>query len=412
MKAGRIAEPPADSKRPRVVYVTASLPFGRGEHFVVPEIDGLAEQGIEVVVCPRRWVSSAVDPDRRHLVAQAIEPRLLSIPIVARALRSFLRSPAKVMRAIWVLKGSRSSGILAKNLAVVPKALWLAEYARSNDIRHFHAHWASTTATLTMLASEVSGVPYSFTAHRWDIAEDNLLPAKVRAAAFVRAIDQLGAEELAMLSGVRSSEIAVIHMGVAASPETPVRDLKHPPTIVIPAMLIEIKGHKYLLEAMTRLVERGRHVRLEIIGDGPERAAIERAIVASDLEEHVTIRGFIPHDQLLRELEEGRFDIAVLPSVGTAAHAREGIPVALMETLAAGVPSVATSMGGIPELLHDGAGVLVPERDSEAIAEAVERLMSDSDYRSSIVERGSARVRSDFAIEMICLELAQRFLAA
>ena len=411
MKASRIPEPPTDSERPRVVYVTASLPFGRGEHFVVPEIDGLAGQGIEVVVCPRRWQSSAVDPDRRHLVAQAIEPRLLSIPIVVQALRSLLRSPARVIRAVWRLRESRSSGVLAKNLAVVPKALWLAEYARTHHIRHFHAHWASTTATLTMLASEVSGVPFSFTAHRWDIAEDNLLTAKVRAATFVRAIDQLGAEEIAMLSGVRDSEIVIIHMGVAASPATPVRDLKQPPTIVIPAMLIEIKGHKYLLEAIARLVERGRHVRLEIIGDGPERAAIERDIVTRRLEEHVTIRGFVPHDQLLRELEEGRFDIAVLPSVGTAADSREGIPVALMETLAAGVPSVATSMGGIPELLHDGAGVLVPERDPEAIAEAVERLMSDSAYRSSIVECGSARVRSDFAIDLICIELAQRFLA-
>jgi colanic acid/amylovoran biosynthesis glycosyltransferase len=411
VSTGRAPEAQAASERPRVVYVTATLPFGRSEHFVVPEIDGLDDQGIEVVVCPRRWHSSHVDSDRSHLLAQALEPRLFSLPIFLRALRSLVRSPARVVRAVWRLRASRSRGVLAKNLAVVPKALWLAEYARSHRVRHLHAHWASTTATLAMLASEISGVPYSFTAHRWDIAEDNLLTAKVRSAAFVRAIDQLGAQELAKLSGVVDSDIAVIHMGVVAPPVVAIRDLKQPPVIVIPAALVEIKGHKYLLQAIELLVERGVRVRLEIVGEGPERTAIEHEIEARHLDDYVVIRGFVPHDQLLRELEAGRYDIAVLPSVGTAADAREGIPVALMEALAAGVPSVATRMGGIPELLHDGAGVLVPERDPEAIASAVERLTSDSAFRRSIIERGSARVRTEFAIDMICIELARRFLS-
>ena len=68
-------------------------------------------------------------------------------------------------------------------------------------------------------------------------------------------------------------------------------------------------------------------------------------------------------------------------------------------------------MGGIPELLHDGAGVLVPERSPGAIADAIERLVADPAYREAVVERGSARIRQEFAIELICLELATRFLA-
>ena len=124
------------------------------------------------------------------------------------------------------------------------------------------------------------------------------------------------------------------------------------------------------------------------------------------------MRGFITHDQLLQELEDGRHDIAVLPSAGTAADSREGIPVALMEALAAGVPAVGSDMGGIPELLHDGAGVLVPERSPGAIADAIERLVADPAYREAVVERGSARIRKEFAIDLICLELATRFLTS
>ena len=201
-------------------------------------------------------------------------------------------------------------------------------------------------------------------------------------------------------------------MGVAASRQRAIRELATPPTVVIPASLIEIKGHTYLLQAVALLAERGTPVRLEIVGDGPERAPIEREIDRRKLRDHVVMRGFVTHDQLLQELEDGRFDIAVLPSVGTAADSREGIPVALMEALAAGVPAVGTQMGGIPELLHDGAGVLVPERDPDAIADAIARLIAEPAYREAVIECGDARIRKEFAIELICVELATRFLAS
>ena len=177
-----------------------------------------------------------------------------------------------------------------------------------------------------MLASEVSGVPFSFTAHRWDIAEDNLLATKVRAAAFARAIDRLGAEELASLANAKTSEIVVIHMGVAAARRRATRELATPPSVVIPASLIEIKGHTYLLQAVALLAERGTPVRLEIVGDGPERAPIEREIDSRRLRDHVVVRGFVSHDQLLHELEDGRYDIAVLPSAGGGGGFPRGHP--------------------------------------------------------------------------------------
>ena len=301
-----------------------------------------------------------------------------------------MRSPARVARAVWRLRASRSPGVLAKNLAVVPKGLWLAEYVRAHGVRHLHAHWASTTATLTMLASEVSGVPFSFTAHRWDIAEDNLLRGEGPRGG-VRAGDRPARCRGARVALARphASEIVVIHMGVEAPRRGARRDLATPPCVVIPASLIEIKGHTYLLQAVALLAERGTPVRLEIVGEGPERAAIEREIDApAAARPRRRCADSSPTTSCWQSWRMGRYDIAVLPSAGTAADAREGIPVALMEALAAGMPAVGTEMGGIPELLHDGAGVLVPERDPEAIADAIERLVADPAYREAVIERG------------------------
>jgi glycosyltransferase involved in cell wall biosynthesis len=364
-----------------------------------------------VIVCPRQLSTRAVTPDRRHLLERTLEPRLFSPAIAAAAVRELARSPLRVARAVGRLRESRSRAVLLKNLSVVPKALWLAGYLRTHEVRHVHAHWASTTATLAMVASEVSGVPYSVTAHRWDIAEDNLLAAKVRSAAFVRAIDRIGAEELAARSRPGQGEIVVLHMGVALSGPPVARELHTPPVVVVPAGLVAIKGHVHLVEAMALLAERGTAVTLEIVGEGAERERIERAIERFGVGDRVVMRGFVTHDELLGELAAGRYDIAALASAGTPADAREGIPVALMEALAAGVPAVATRMGGIPELLGDGAGVLVPERDPAALADAIERLIGDRAFRAATIAAGEERVRTQFAIEPICRELARRFTA-
>lgn len=406
-----IEQPEDGAQRPRVVYVTASLPYGDDERFVVPEIEELERQGVDVVICPRGWMTPYAESDTRHLLRQTLQPRLVSPGIIGTALREIGRSPRRAVRAIWQLRRSRSPSMLLKNLAVVPKGLWLGAYARRNGIKHLHAHWAGTTATLALIASMTSGVPFSFTAHRWDIAEDNLLETKVRAAAFARAIDRLGAEELAALSRSPEDAVVIIHMGVISMAGGRRRTLGDPPTIAVPATFVEIKGHTYLLQAMSVLSERGVDVRVELAGEGTERGAIEREIAERSLGDRVLLRGFVPHDQLLEELAAGRYDMVVLPSIIPGPGEREGIPVALMEALAAGVPAIGTNTGGIPELLHDGAGLLVPDRDAVALADAIELLIGDPHERAAMIERGYERVRSEFSIEPICRDLAARFAA-
>src|SRR4051794_24328695 len=103
------------SARPRVVYVTASLPYGDDERFVVPEIEELGRQGVDVTICPRGWFTSEAECDTRHLLPQTIEPRLLSTGILATAAKELARSPRQVGTAMWRLRRSRSPRMLLKN---------------------------------------------------------------------------------------------------------------------------------------------------------------------------------------------------------------------------------------------------------------------------------------------------------
>jgi glycosyltransferase involved in cell wall biosynthesis len=104
-------------------------------------------------------------------------------------------------------------------------------------------------------------------------------------------------------------------------------------------------------------------------------------------------------------LQRREIDVVVHPSIETSSGEHEGIPVALMEALAHGVPAISTESGGIPELLGGGAGVLVTPADSKALADAIQRVMEDSDYRATLIEAGLARVSADFNIRTVAERL-------
>ena len=143
--------------------------------------------------------------------------KLLSSEVWAQALRLFARKPLRVAIGAGLLLRSRPSINTVRNLAVFPKALWLASVAAEWKADHIHCHWAGTTATMAMIASKLSGVPWSLTAHRSDIVSNNLLGAKARSATMVRAIAEDG-RAMMISRGVEPSEkLQVIPMGVSHS---------------------------------------------------------------------------------------------------------------------------------------------------------------------------------------------------
>jgi glycosyltransferase involved in cell wall biosynthesis len=157
--------------------------------------------------------------------------------------------------------------------------------------------------------------------------------------------------------------------------------------IVCVANLIAYKGHATLIEALRRLPEEGW--RLRIVGDGPERATLEAKIAADGLGSRVTLLG--RRDDVDAILDTS--DLLVLPSYS------EGLPNAVMEAMACGLPVVASDVGGTGSLLGSGAGLLVPPRDPEALAAALTRMIEDPALRAGSGERGQEMIASSLSIE-------------
>lgn len=398
----------------RLVYVTSSLPHGLGEAFILPEVLELGRQGHEVWVVPMHPRGRIVHAEALQLGERAVVQRLLSLEVLRGALREFLRSPVRALRALALLLTWKPRHLL-KNLGVYPKGLWLGGLVRRLGVEHVHAHWAATTASMAMVAAEVSGIPWSFTAHRWDIVENNLLARKCRHASFARFISQSGLELAQRREVVCEDKARVLHMGIrlpthvtyeAAGTKGSDGEFL---TLLCAANLIPVKGHTYLIQAIAHLVNEGKKVRLLLAGDGELRWALEAQATHLGLGGWVVFLGHVPHEKLLELYGQGRVDVFVLPSVDLGGGLTEGIPVSLMEAMSFGIPVIATETGGIPELLGDGAGLLVPPKDPEALAEAIARLATDPDLRRTLGERGRKRVEEGFSVEAVARRLAEWF---
>ncbi len=383
----------------KIAYVTVSLPFGRQESFIIPEIREVRRRGHDVVVLPLRPGRVIFHPEAECLRPWTVTAGLLAGKVVAGAVAELFRHPRRVLTVLArIIRKSGTPRVLLKNLLVMPKGLYFAGIVRKHCVDHIHAHWASTPSTAAYVAAQVASVPWSFTAHRWDIEENNLLDVKVSSSKFGRTIDEQGRAEIIARAGGESArqKVITIHMGVEIPREvcqlTGTGGLF---TVLCPANFVPKKGHRYLLEAIRRVADAGCAVRCVLAGDGPLERELRALTRTLRLEHAVTFLGRIGHDDLLGMYRTGTVHAVALPSIVTQAGEKEGIPVALMEAMAHGIPVISTDTGGIPELL-DGAGFVIAQKDAIALAEGIERLVKDQSCRESFRARGRERVQREF----------------
>ncbi len=396
----------------KIAYVTAQTPFGPGEAFILEEMLAVTELGVNLLIIPRNPSKEVFHKEGERLLGNTVWLPLLDKRIFFNFLKALLSRPH-----VWSIIGtifhrSRTWKIAVKNLAILPKAVFVADSLRNEGVEHIHAHWGSTAATMAWIISELTGIPWSITLHRWDIKENNMLEEKIRSAKFVRCISENGRDELFNTIGRKyENRVKVIHMGVRI-PDNRLEPKTHRDVlrIVTPANLLEVKGHKFLVEACSILIERGVDgFQCVFYGEGPLKDILVDMIKDGNLTEHIKLPGVIPHNELIEMYENHEIDIVVLPSITTVNGEHEGIPVALMEAMAAGVPVISTTTGGIPELLDSGAGILVPPEDSEALADAIQLLMEDSEMRSKVGAKGREKVEREFAISCVAKKLVSLF---
>lgn len=395
----------------RIAYMMSRFP-SICETFVVSEMRAVEQCGCEVEVYPLlRFDEGLVHDETRPFVARAHYRPLLDWSIAAANARAFFRMPRRYLGALWeVLRGTaRRWDYLAGALVYFPKAVAFAEDMQARGIEHIHCHFSNHPVTVALVIHRLTGIPFSFTVHGHDLhVNPVMLPKKVAAARAAITISEYNRSLIAELCRTNRDNIHLIHCGIDASKFSFVdrSGRTGPLHIVCVGAYLEVKGQIYLIEACRLLKERGLDLRCDLVGYGPDEAKLRRAIKDARLEHEVKLTGALPHNEVARILRQA--DVAVQPSVWASSGSREGIPVALMEAMATGLPVVASRISGIPELVTDGdSGLLVEPRDPEALASALQALASDPGLRESMGHAAHERVMRDFDLS----ESARRLIA-
>jgi len=397
----------------KIIYTTAQTPLGKGETFILEELFELKRQEVDLLIIPRTPTREIFHKGAESLVKDSICLPLMNGKILIKFLFSLIIR-ARIVKVIEnIFKYSRSVHILVKNLAVLPKAVYISDITKNNNVKHIHAHWGSTTSTMAYVVSRLSGTPWSFTLHRWDIKENNMLKEKVKSAKFVRCISENGKIELLRIIGTDfKDKIKVIHMGVKIS--TNVSGLlfkeKEYFKIVTPANLLAVKGHRYLIEACSILIKKNIiNFQCIFYGEGSMKNKLEELVEWGSLNNYIKMPGMIPHEKLMQMYENSEVDIVILPSIATKNGEREGIPVALMEAMAYSIPVISTNTGGISELLSDRAGIMVEEKNPEQLAIAMENLITNRSLRKKIGEQGYKKICKKYNIQKNVKKLLRLF---
>ena len=238
---------------------------------------------------------------------------------------------------------------------------------------------------VSLLTHALTGLPFSLTAHAKDVFAQGPSRATWRRLArrseFIVTVAESNRRHIGELLGDRLRDrVRVLYNGVDLAAITPQPQRQRAPhaalRLLCVARLVPKKGLTDLLHAAALLRERGLPFRCSIVGDGPERESLEKLRDERGLSDCVQFEGAFGHERVIECLSES--DAVILPCRVTEDGDRDVLPTVLLEAMAAGIPCVSTSVGGIPEIVEPGeTGLLVPERDPDALAHALYTLAAD-----------------------------------
>jgi glycosyltransferase involved in cell wall biosynthesis len=407
------------TRRPKIGYIMSQFPT-LTETFVLYEMLAIEDEGARVELYPLRYRSGLkMHAEAAGWLARSHDEPLLSWSIVRANLHFLARRPIRYLTTLLLLlrRTWGSARYFVGALAFFPKAIGFARRMAADRVDHLHAHFASHPAAVAWVIHRLSGIPFSFTAHGSDLHRDrHMLKDKVAEADFVVAISNYNRDVILKECGPGAgAKVAVIHCGVdiqvfrPGSARAVGESCSRPFTVLCVGTLHEVKGQSYLIEACRQLAGRGIAFACHFVGDGPDRQDLARQAAQAGIGDQVHFRGQLTQDEV-REVLAGA-DVVAAPSVPTRDGRREGIPVALMEAMASGVPVVASRISGIPELVEDGeTGLLVEPRDVEGLARALEQLLRDEGLRSRLGTAGRVKVEREFNLRKSAATLMRHFL--
>lgn len=384
----------------KVAYVISGL----RTTFVVNEMESHSQAGWDILPLVSRREDFVDDLSElvRRWCGQGLY-RCGGLKQIAVTIREVLMHPLRFLRICFLLiiLLFRSPVEFAKAIYELTAACYFAGRCRRFGVRHIHVHFASRSLSLGLMIGMLIGVPVSCTVHAFDIftRSRGSLVTRLPRCCFIAAISDYNIRYLRGTCGERVEKLCrLVHCGTDLKKFKAVK--RHPRSgrLLSVCSLIPKKGLEVAIKACGRMRDEGVNFHLQIVGDGPLRAALEKLILLLGLQDRVELLGRRPNDQLVDLLSEA--SAFVLPCVRLPSGDQDGIPVAMMEAMACRVPVVSTYISGIPELVEDGVnGYLVAERDVEALAEALKKVSTDTDVVERLGRAGEQRVQRYFNVD-------------
>lgn len=381
------------------------------ETFIVRELDALDRRGQWEVGLRSLFGSpepAAVHPVAVRWAAAVRRPRAAG---VARGLCWALRRAPRALFGVLcvvVREHARHPAALARALVTVALATGHARELAGEPGVRIHAHFATYPALAAWVCHRLAGVRYGFTAHAHDLYVDRtMLAAKVEAADYVVTVSEFNRRLLAGIPGAPDTPVHVVRCGIDSG-HYPFRARAVPCTGPVRALCVAslegYKGHRVLFEALALGGPGVDRVELRLVGDGPLRQELAELATSSGLGRRVRFLGRRSELEVRRLLAAA--DLFVLPSVVADNGQMEGLPVALIEALASGVPTVSTALSGIPEIVLDGVtGLLARPGSARSLRDTLERAIADVQGAPWRARAGRDLVESRFELESSIDEL-------
>lgn len=366
----------------KVAYLVNTYP--RASHsFIRREIRALEARGVQVHRFAMRSDRAALK-DPADLAEDGRTEHLLkggAAPLLAALVRAALR-PGRLAAALRLALacGAHGAGQGAppgtggrlRHLIYLAEAAKVAERCRALGVAHVHAHFGTNSATVAMLAHALGGPRFSLTVHgpeEFDAPLALSLPAKLDRAAFAVAVSGYGRSQLCRWAPPEAwPRLHVVHCGIepAAFPPAAPMPSGGPHLVAIGRLDVQ-KGFPLLIEAVALAAPALPGLRLTLVGDGPLRPLLERRAAEAGVADRIAFAGWQDEFGVRAALAEAQ--ALVVPSFA------EGLPVVIMEAMAAGRPVIATAIAGIPELVVPGeTGWLVPAGRAAPLAAAIAAL--------------------------------------
>ncbi len=369
--------------------------------FISGEVDAMERNGQPIMPIALNLPDDTdlTSDDARERQAKTTYLKSSKLQLGLTLVGMILAHPLAMMSVLWIaIRSARMDlNLVIRRIAHFCYASQTAKHCRAHSVRHLHAHFGQTPATIAWLACEIlnrtSGqrTSWSFTIHGFqDFVDDAIarLDLKAASAAFIVCISDYTKSQLCRVTDPQYwNRFHVVKCGIElnAFPLRAVLPDRSAPRIVSVARLSPEKGHLILLNALKALCDEGIPADLQIIGAGPFEEAIRQEGARLGLDDRVTYSGELLPADVARALADA--DVFCLPSFS------EGLPVSVMEAMAIGLPVVSTWISGIPELaVNDVTALTVPASNVEALAIALKKVVLDEELRMRLARNGRAEV--------------------